>query len=209
MIVLTWPQINLGTHILVAGLSFQVASLFAFSVCAIEFLIRVHRNPSARSTEHADLYDSKKFKIFLPGMSCALMLRTHTDYSLALGLATILLFIRTVFRSVELSEGFSGHLANNEIEFMILDGVMVILASITLTVFHPGRIFGKEKWAATNYQLKSEKHQKRKEQEEEMRRRAQERREARLAHFSRGGRDTSDPSIEKTGVAANHEEAVE
>jgi hypothetical protein len=185
-----------------------VASLFAFSVCAIEFLVRVHRNPSVRTTEHADLYDSKKFKLFLPGTFYAFKMSTHANEYVALGLATALLFIRTVFRSVELSEGFSGHLANNEIEFMILDGVMVILASITLTVFHPGRIFGQEKWAATNYQLKSEKHLKRKEKEEEMRRRAQERREARAAHFSRGGRDTSDPSIEKSGVATNQEETV-
>lgn len=52
--------------------------------------------------------------------------------------ATGLLFVRTVFRSVELSEGFAGKLANQEVEFMILDGVMVILASISLTIFHPG-----------------------------------------------------------------------
>lgn len=57
--------------------------------------------------------------------------------------ATGLLFIRTVFRSVELSEGFAGELANREVEFMVLDGVMVILATICLTICHPGYGFGK------------------------------------------------------------------
>lgn len=57
--------------------------------------------------------------------------------------ATGLLFIRTVFRSVELSEGFTGELANKEVEFMILDGVMVILAATCLTVVHPGYGFDK------------------------------------------------------------------
>lgn len=56
----------------------------------------------------------------------------------ALFTATALLFVRTVFRSVELSEGFGGKLANNQIEFMILDGVMVILASVCLTIWNPG-----------------------------------------------------------------------
>jgi hypothetical protein len=35
-------------------------------------------------------------------------------------------------------------LANNEVEFMILDGVMVILASICMTVWHPGYGFQKQ-----------------------------------------------------------------
>lgn len=57
---------------------------------------------------------------------------------LALGIATVCLFIRTVLRSVELSGGFGGRLANSQAQFMILDGVMVIVASVCLTVMHPG-----------------------------------------------------------------------
>lgn len=34
---------------------------------------------------------------------------------------------------------------------MILDGVMVILACITLTVFHPGRVFGTKRWGEADY----------------------------------------------------------
>lgn len=53
----------------------------------------------------------------------------------------MLLFIRTVFRAVELSEGFAGDMANDEVLFMILDGAMVILSVLCLTVMHPGRGF--------------------------------------------------------------------
>ncbi|PVH76683.1 hypothetical protein DL98DRAFT_550980 [Cadophora sp. DSE1049] len=130
-------MIDLGTHILVAGLSFQVASLFVFSVCSIEFLIRVKRNPDRLNPEHADLYNSRRFKIFLG----------------AVFLATACLFVRTVFRSVELSEGFSGELANNEIQFMVLDGVMVIIACLCLTVMHPGIGVGKQKWKEAEFSL--------------------------------------------------------
>lgn len=34
-------------------------------------------------------------------------------------------------------------MANREVEFMVLDGVMVILATTCLTIWHPGYGFGK------------------------------------------------------------------
>lgn len=34
---------------------------------------------------------------------------------------------------------------------MVLDGVMVILACLTLTIAHPGWAFGKQGWAASQY----------------------------------------------------------
>ena len=47
-------------------------------------------------------------------------------------------------------------MANLEVEFMILDGVMVILASTLLTVWHPGRGF-EERWNAAGFQFRSPK----------------------------------------------------
>jgi hypothetical protein len=58
-------QINLGTHILVAGLSLQVASLFAFSCCSLEFLYRVHSQRILLNPKFADLYNGSRFKWFL------------------------------------------------------------------------------------------------------------------------------------------------
>ncbi|KAK7424071.1 phospholipid-translocating ATPase rsb1 [Neonectria punicea] len=104
-------MIDVGTNILVAGLSIQVACLFAFSACSLEFLWRVRKNPDMCNPEFTDLVNSKRFDMFL----------------FALFGATTCLFIRTIFRAIELSEGFAGKLANQEVEFMILDGVMVIL----------------------------------------------------------------------------------
>ncbi|KAG9250058.1 RTA1 like protein-domain-containing protein [Emericellopsis atlantica] len=138
---LTNPHmIDVGTNILVAGLSIQVACLFAFSACSLEFFWRVRKNPSMANPEFTDLVNSKRFKFFL----------------LAVLGATAFLFVRTLFRSVELSEGFAGDLANNEVEFMILDGVMVILASLCLTIWHPGYGFGK-RWNETGFRFRTSK----------------------------------------------------
>ncbi|ORY17059.1 RTA1 like protein-domain-containing protein [Clohesyomyces aquaticus] len=134
------PLIDVGTNILVAGLSIQVASLFAFSACSLEFLSRTKKHSDLRNPEFTDLVSSKRFRLFI----CAIFA------------ATALLFIRTVFRSVELSKGFSGKLANNEVEFMVLDGVMVILASLLLTVFHPDYGFDK-RWNEAGFKFRSGK----------------------------------------------------
>ena len=56
--------------------------------------------------------------------------------------ATVLIFIRSIYRVAELWEGFGGKLANDEATFMIFEGPMIILAVTAMTVFHPGRIFG-------------------------------------------------------------------
>ena len=67
----------------------------------------------------------------------------------ALGLATLTIYIRSCFRVAELQGGFNGTLANEEVPFMILEGAMVVIAAISLTVAHPGLIFGKS-WGAGN-----------------------------------------------------------
>jgi RTA1 like protein len=140
----------LGTHILVAGLSLQVASLFAFSCCSLEFLYRVHSQKILLNPKFADLYNSKRFKWFLICRSPISIALNSADKAKALGVATACLFVRTVFRSVELSGGFSGHLANSEVQFMVLDGVMVIIACTCLTIFHPGIGFG-DRWAEAKF----------------------------------------------------------
>lgn len=64
----------------------------------------------------------------------------------AIAIATITIFIRCVYRVAELNEGFNGHLANDEVLFMILEGPMIIIACIVLTVCHPGIAFA-GRWA--------------------------------------------------------------
>jgi hypothetical protein len=59
---LTQCEIDMGTHNLVAGLSLQVASLFAFSCCSLEFLYRVHSQKILVSPRFAGLYNSSQFK---------------------------------------------------------------------------------------------------------------------------------------------------
>jgi hypothetical protein len=60
--------------------------------------------------------------------------------AIALAIATIL--IRCSFRVAELSEGFKGKVANNEVLFIIFEGVMMAICVCVLTVAHPGVTLG-------------------------------------------------------------------
>ena len=114
-----------GINTMLAGLSFQVVSLFIFAMLSLEYAFRLYKNPMAWDTTHAALYNSTLFKAFICGLS----------------VATLTLFIRSTFRVAELSGGFDGSLANNQASFMVLEGAMVTIAAGCLTFLHPGISF--------------------------------------------------------------------
>lgn len=80
-------------------------------------------------------------------------------FCVALAVATLCILIRTAFRVAELSGGFNSKLARNETLFFILDGVMVLVACIALTVYHPGISF-EGRWPEANFQLIGKKSNK-------------------------------------------------
>lgn len=129
-----------GINIMMAGLAFQVVSLTIFIALSMEFVYR------ARKTRESDL----NFNFF--------ELRKRTMFRLlpyAIAVATVTIYIRCVFRVAELKDGFGGELANNQTAFMILEGPMIIIATVALTVCHPGIAFGSAStWAAANWTWK-------------------------------------------------------
>ncbi|KAL4736085.1 RTA1 like protein-domain-containing protein [Aspergillus similis] len=121
---------DLGINIMIAGLAWQVASLLIFTAMSTYFFIRVRRAPGADfNLDFESLRRSRYFKGSL----------------WALSIATLVIIVRSVFRCAELSEGFDGELANDEVTFMILEATMIGIAVICLTVFHPGVVW-KGQW---------------------------------------------------------------
>ncbi|KAE9380127.1 hypothetical protein N431DRAFT_498022 [Stipitochalara longipes BDJ] len=94
---------------------YMIASLFASSCRSLEFLCRLYSHRTLLNTTFAKLRN--QFKELLVSLS----------------VATACVLIRTVFYSVELSDGFRGHLTNSEVKFMVLGGAMVIIACTRLT----------------------------------------------------------------------------
>ncbi|MCJ1392034.1 hypothetical protein MMC18_004901 [Xylographa bjoerkii] len=117
-----------GVAIALAGLVFQVFTLALFIILALDYAVRVRRAPRNLLPE-TKLHTS--FKIFLGFLSTA----------------TVLIFIRCIYRIDELSNGYTGPLIHDEGLFIGLEGVMIILSTFALNIAHPGPVFNGAKSA--------------------------------------------------------------
>lgn len=114
--------IQAGINIVIAGLATQVVSLLLFMGCCAHLAVRLRQNRHRQLQEFEHIRNTTTFCVFLLG----------------LGIGTFGIFIRSAFRLVELHQGFTGPLANNEAYFMVLEGAMILLATLAITIFHPG-----------------------------------------------------------------------
>ncbi|PGH09679.1 hypothetical protein AJ80_07630 [Polytolypa hystricis UAMH7299] len=119
------PLIKIGTNIMIAGVIFQVVVLVFFSYFLIEYFVRVFRHRDELSPSTLATLDSPRFRWFLGGIV----------------LAFLGIFIRCAYRIPELVSGWGSDLMRNELDFIILEGVMICLSTLALTVFHPGWFF--------------------------------------------------------------------
>ncbi|KAI4099249.1 MAG: hypothetical protein L6R37_006051 [Teloschistes peruensis] len=119
-----------GINVMIAGLAFQVVSLSVFATLCLDFAWSVRKSGGLSS---ADL--QVRLRRSTP--------RTFYAFIGVISLATLAIYIRSVFRVAELCGGFSGRLANDEITFMVLEGAMVSAACIAITAVHPGFVLGK------------------------------------------------------------------
>ncbi|KAJ6557562.1 RTA1-domain-containing protein [Mycena capillaripes] len=122
----TIPEVNLGANIMLAGIVFQFVSIILYSTFAADFLQWYHKDRPIRSTQsERGTMDAK--------------LRTMIG---ALAFSTLVLFIRSIYRIIELATGWNGRILHTEVYFNVLDGGMVVLAIFTLNIAHPGRLLG-------------------------------------------------------------------
>ncbi|CAH0051305.1 unnamed protein product [Clonostachys solani] len=113
-----------GVNVMIGGLSFQVVSLFSFILYAAIYAWRWHS---------ATKFDS--YPVRIPPTHSGIRWKS-VIFGLAIASGTI--FVRCVFRVAELKDGFASSLANDEVAFMILEGTMIAIASLCLTIGHPG-----------------------------------------------------------------------
>ncbi|ESZ94164.1 putative Sphingoid long-chain base transporter RSB1 [Sclerotinia borealis F-4128] len=123
---------DIGDNIMVAGLAFQVLTLFIFMVLCVDFALRTRSRYRSLGSAAFDqnpafitLRSSRAFKGFIA----------------ALALATICIFWRSVYRVAELAEGWTGHLIRQQNLFIGFEGVMVIVACFALNLFNPAITF--------------------------------------------------------------------
>ncbi|KAL4924338.1 RTA1 domain-containing protein [Aspergillus undulatus] len=104
-----------GTNIMVAGIIFQMASITVFVLCAADFVRRTLRRRLLQS---------------LTGTVVPLLA--------AMVFSVICIYIRSIYRTIELLEGWDGYLITTERFFIALDGAMMVLAVAVFNFIHPG-----------------------------------------------------------------------
>lgn len=118
-------SLDLGTNLMIAGVIFQVVILVVFGYLLIEYTVRTYRRRDQLSVQAMVLWNSKKFRYFVGAII--------TAYGAIL--------IRCIYRIPELTGGWRSELMRNEAEFIVLEGVMIVIAVLALTVMHPGICF--------------------------------------------------------------------
>ncbi|RTE73690.1 hypothetical protein BHE90_011896 [Fusarium euwallaceae] len=119
---------KVGSNIMIAGLAFQVATIFAFILCSLDFALRTIRRQRALGEAALDqrpevrkVRNSGRFKAFLGGLS----------------VAALCILWRSAFRVAELSEGWEGPVMGDQYMFVGFEGVLIVVAVVALNVFHP------------------------------------------------------------------------
>lgn len=112
-------RLHIGTDIMVSGLALQVFSLASFIVVSFDYAIRFWKKHYAgtRAAQNLDDDSSEEDRRATP----------MQNFVFGLGLATLTIFVRCIFRVAELQAGFGGQLANDQVLFVSLPSPFTFL----------------------------------------------------------------------------------
>ncbi|KAI0773340.1 RTA-like protein, partial [Irpex lacteus] len=107
-----------GSNVMLAGIVFQLVALTIFAAFMAEYVFRFLRNRPLRSA--------------VSTLPAAQPLRSFVVLAMVgLVFSTLVLFIRCVYRTIELADGWNGRIISTQVYFNVLDGAMVVLAMYT------------------------------------------------------------------------------
>ncbi|KAJ5389246.1 RTA1 domain protein [Penicillium cataractarum] len=115
--------LDAGNNIMISGIAFQVATMGVCGVLGMDFVFRVRKGRQFQEVQAEKLEESevRKFYFFCVGEIIAYL--------------TVL--IRCIYRLPEMAGGWGNPLMQKETEFLILDGAMITIAVVILTILHP------------------------------------------------------------------------
>lgn len=123
-----------GGNVMLIGIIIQMVAITLFIFTATEFFYRYAYDKPYHKAASGDMEKSKGF-YSSSGMEPRLKIACY-----ALAFSTTCLFIRAVYRTIELTDGWNGRIIATQVYFNVLDGGMVTLAIYTLNIFHPGML---------------------------------------------------------------------
>lgn len=116
---------TVGNNLMMAGIVFQVFTLLVLFVLVGMYARTAYANRSNFSRSTVTLLSSTRFRLFIASLT----------------VAWITIFTRCVYRIAEMAGGWGNSIMQNEVDFIILENVMILIATLCLTIFHPGYCF--------------------------------------------------------------------
>jgi len=110
-----------ANNILLAGLAFQVFSFAVFILCFVSFTYKARRALD----------------------------RELNIFSIAVLVASLAVYLRTIFRLAETAEGLLEYLSTHEVFFGCLEFLPIVVAVYLLIYWHPGRWLGRQRSPTT------------------------------------------------------------
>ena len=160
---------QMGINITVAGIVLQVIAMTVFLGFWFEFLNRVYfkhaesydysqqgyKVPMTKSfgnfmkflfnTKSVRQYRHEHLEQFYNKKFASIRQRKLFDWMpLAMTISVVAIYIRCIYRVVELAMGLDGYLNTHEPYILVLDATMVTICGIIFVPFHPVWVFGKK-----------------------------------------------------------------
>ncbi|KAG9231196.1 RTA1 like protein-domain-containing protein [Amylocarpus encephaloides] len=114
-----------GTDVMMAGIVFQVITMTIFISLVTDYTIRTTRSWDQVPISAEPLRSKTLFRLFVIGIT----------------LAFVTVYARCVYRIAEMAGGWANPIMRNQTEFVVMEGVMIVVAGIAMTVLHPGYCF--------------------------------------------------------------------
>ncbi|KAH7136368.1 RTA1 like protein-domain-containing protein [Dactylonectria macrodidyma] len=118
-----------GTNIMVAGIVFQMAAMAVFTFFVLDFLRRVFFKHSYLETRKLGPTDHNK----LP--------KAYTWLLAAVFISLFMIFVRSIYRTIELLQGWDGYLITREGYFIGLDAATMTVAVAIFNFLDPVFLF--------------------------------------------------------------------
>lgn len=119
-----------GTHIMLGGILCQMVAITLYVLTGTEFFLRYHFDKPVRPSEVNDKASHSRDAV---RRSVQLMV-------FSMIIATLFLYIRTIYRTIELTGGWTGPIIRNQILFDCLDAIPIIVGLATLNILSPGML---------------------------------------------------------------------
>ncbi|KAF9071719.1 RTA1-domain-containing protein [Rhodocollybia butyracea] len=136
------PQatVNLGSHIMLGGVSFQLSVILCYMSLAAEYFWRFTRQ---RPIRHSDGQKAQR-GIIDDRMRLLIYVVIFN---------TCCLLLRSIYRTIELADGFQGKVIQTQWLFNVFDATMVMLAMFAYNFAHFGRLVDESDDNSLMYQL--------------------------------------------------------